>query len=191
MFIVSSAFSFFLTNCRLFSFLYLSTRSFFAGPKIHKYAIFRQFVSVWFHSYRRTDHTIYWLICFPLFFFLIFVFNGFHEQNKIRFKKNFADQEKSRWPRKILLAGIQNNKFQFPLYLIVLFTPANCLQINSIHGIIQNPRYSKLADLYLDNNSLPTVKEIEGAEWFTTFRVLSLRGNMLKQVNAPLVHGVW
>lgn len=49
--------------------------------------------------------------------------------------------------------------------------------------IIQNPQYKRIADLYLDNNSIPSVKELEGSEWFTTFRVLSLRGNSLKQVN--------
>ncbi|CAH0751388.1 unnamed protein product [Diatraea saccharalis] len=55
-------------------------------------------------------------------------------------------------------------------------------KISSIRSIVQNPQYKKLADLYLDNNSIPTVKELEGSEWFTTFRVLSLKGNMLKQI---------
>ncbi|CAH0669609.1 unnamed protein product [Chilo suppressalis] len=55
-------------------------------------------------------------------------------------------------------------------------------KISSIRAIIQNPLYKKLADLYLDNNSIPAVKELEGSEWFTTFRVLSLRGNKLKQI---------
>ncbi|XP_052747695.1 protein singed wings 2 isoform X2 [Galleria mellonella] len=54
--------------------------------------------------------------------------------------------------------------------------------INTIRSIIQNREYQKLADLYLDNNSISAVKELEGSEWFTTFRVLSLRGNMLKQI---------
>ncbi|XP_052747694.1 protein singed wings 2 isoform X1 [Galleria mellonella] len=55
-------------------------------------------------------------------------------------------------------------------------------KINTIRSIIQNREYQKLADLYLDNNSISAVKELEGSEWFTTFRVLSLRGNMLKQI---------
>lgn len=55
-------------------------------------------------------------------------------------------------------------------------------QIKTIKTMIQNPHYQKLADLYLDNNSISTVKELEGSEWFTSFRVLSLRGNLLKQV---------
>ncbi|CAG4965044.1 unnamed protein product [Parnassius apollo] len=55
-------------------------------------------------------------------------------------------------------------------------------KINTIRMIIQNPQYKKLADLYLDNNSISTVKELEGWEWFGTFRVLSLRGNLLKQI---------
>ncbi|KAM3965330.1 protein singed wings 2 [Aphomia sociella] len=55
-------------------------------------------------------------------------------------------------------------------------------KINTIRNIVQNHNYQKLADLYLDNNSISAVKELEGSEWFTTFRVLSLRGNMLKQI---------
>ncbi|KAG6456948.1 protein singed wings 2 isoform X2 [Manduca sexta] len=55
-------------------------------------------------------------------------------------------------------------------------------KINTIRGIIQNPHYTKLADLYLDNNSISAVKELEGSEWFSKFRVLSLRGNMLEQI---------
>ncbi|XP_059053887.1 protein singed wings 2 [Achroia grisella] len=55
-------------------------------------------------------------------------------------------------------------------------------KISTIRSIIQNHEYQKLADLYLDNNSISAVKELEGSEWFMTFRVLSLRGNMLKQI---------
>nr|XP_026492263.1 protein singed wings 2 isoform X1 [Vanessa tameamea] len=55
-------------------------------------------------------------------------------------------------------------------------------KLSSIRQLVQNPQYQKLVDLYLDNNSIQTVKELEGSEWFTTFRVLSLRGNMLKQI---------
>ncbi|CAB3221854.1 unnamed protein product [Arctia plantaginis] len=51
-----------------------------------------------------------------------------------------------------------------------------------MQNIISNPQYKKLVDLYLDNNSISAVKELEGTEWFTTFRVLSLRGNLLKQI---------
>nr|XP_026492264.1 protein singed wings 2 isoform X2 [Vanessa tameamea] len=56
------------------------------------------------------------------------------------------------------------------------------IRLSSIRQLVQNPQYQKLVDLYLDNNSIQTVKELEGSEWFTTFRVLSLRGNMLKQI---------
>ncbi|XP_075978043.1 protein singed wings 2 [Anticarsia gemmatalis] len=55
-------------------------------------------------------------------------------------------------------------------------------KLNTIKAIVDNPHYRKLADLYLDNNSISAVKELEGTEWFSTFRVLSLRGNMLKQI---------
>ncbi|XP_072949139.1 protein singed wings 2 [Epargyreus clarus] len=55
-------------------------------------------------------------------------------------------------------------------------------KITTIRSIVQNPQYLKLMHLYLDNNSIQAVKELEGSEWFSTFRVLSLRGNMLKQI---------
>ncbi|XP_053609974.1 protein singed wings 2 isoform X2 [Plodia interpunctella] len=55
-------------------------------------------------------------------------------------------------------------------------------KLGSISNIIHNPKYQKLVDLILDNNSVSAVKELEGSEWFNTFRVLSLRGNRLKQI---------
>ncbi|XP_063536019.1 protein singed wings 2 [Cydia strobilella] len=55
-------------------------------------------------------------------------------------------------------------------------------KIDSIGTLLQNSYYKKIADLYLDNNSLSTVKELEGSEWFNTFRLLSLKGNLLKQI---------
>lgn len=55
-------------------------------------------------------------------------------------------------------------------------------KIDTIRSIVQNSHYKRLADLYLDNNSIAAVKELEGSEWFSTFRVLSLRGNYLKQI---------
>ncbi|PZC79482.1 hypothetical protein B5X24_HaOG216262 [Helicoverpa armigera] len=55
-------------------------------------------------------------------------------------------------------------------------------KLSTIRAIVHNPQYRKLADLYLDNNSISAVKELEGTEWFSTFRVLSLRGNLLKQI---------
>ncbi|XP_052741418.1 protein singed wings 2 [Bicyclus anynana] len=55
-------------------------------------------------------------------------------------------------------------------------------KLTSIGELVQNPQYQTLMDLYLDNNSIQSVKEWEGSEWFSTFRVLSLRGNLLKQI---------
>lgn len=54
--------------------------------------------------------------------------------------------------------------------------------LSTIRAIVHNPLYKTLADLYLDNNSISAVKELEGTEWFSNFRVLSLRGNLLKQI---------
>ncbi|CAG9561931.1 unnamed protein product [Danaus chrysippus] len=55
-------------------------------------------------------------------------------------------------------------------------------KINSIRQLAQGPQYKKLMNLFLDNNSIQSVKELEGSEFFSTFRVLSLKGNMLKQI---------
>ncbi|XP_041979354.1 protein singed wings 2 [Aricia agestis] len=55
-------------------------------------------------------------------------------------------------------------------------------KISTIRHLVQNPQYRRLMDLYLDNNTIHSIKELEGTEWFTTFRVLSLRGNLLKQI---------
>ncbi|XP_026734299.1 protein singed wings 2 [Trichoplusia ni] len=55
-------------------------------------------------------------------------------------------------------------------------------KLNTIRAIVHNPQYRVLTDLYLDNNSISAVKELEGTEWFSNFRVLSLRGNYLKQI---------
>ncbi|XP_034832299.1 protein singed wings 2 [Maniola hyperantus] len=55
-------------------------------------------------------------------------------------------------------------------------------KLTSIRQLVQYPQYQSLMDLYLDNNSIQSVKELEGSEWFSTFRVMSLRGNSLKQI---------
>ncbi|CAH0715625.1 unnamed protein product, partial [Brenthis ino] len=75
---------------------------------------------------------------------------------------------------------LENPPTSIPLSTTTLRLEGN--KLNSIRQLLQNPQYKNLMDLYLDNNSIQTVKELEGWDWFYTFRVLSLRGNMLKQI---------
>lgn len=54
--------------------------------------------------------------------------------------------------------------------------------ISNLDQLITNPIYSGIHDLYLDNNLISSIRELEGAFWFSHFRVLSLKNNLLKQV---------
>lgn len=46
-----------------------------------------------------------------------------------------------------------------------------------------NPNYTTVHDLYLDDNHVRSIEGLEGTEWFTRFRILSLSGNELTQVS--------
>ncbi|KAL3272523.1 hypothetical protein HHI36_013999 [Cryptolaemus montrouzieri] len=61
-----------------------------------------------------------------------------------------------------------------------LFLQGN--EICSVSPLRTNPLYKNILDLYLDNNKIFSIEELEGAEWLTQFRVLSLRGNRLTQI---------
>ncbi|KOB76760.1 Protein singed wings 2, partial [Operophtera brumata] len=62
------------------------------------------------------------------------------------------------------------------------------ITINSIRSIVHNPLYKKLADLYLDNNTISAVKELEGTEWFTSFRIPVYAFDKALQVNNNIMH---
>lgn len=60
------------------------------------------------------------------------------------------------------------------------------LQDNDIFDLSplrDNTDYSTVHDLYLDGNHIKSIGGLEGTEWFTRFRILSLCGNELTQVN--------
>lgn len=59
------------------------------------------------------------------------------------------------------------------------------LQDNNIADLSplkDNLEYSTVHDLYLDDNHIRSIEGLEGSEWFTRFRILSLNGNELTQV---------
>lgn len=45
-----------------------------------------------------------------------------------------------------------------------------------------NPVYRRVEDLYLDDNIIESVVQLEGSSWVDRFRLLSLRGNKLTDV---------
>ncbi|KZC05469.1 PREDICTED: protein singed wings 2 [Dufourea novaeangliae] len=66
------------------------------------------------------------------------------------------------------------------------FLPANTTTLrlteNKIHDLTPlttNPAYRGVIDLYLDNNQIETIVQLEGSSWVDRFRLLSLRGNRL------------
>lgn len=54
--------------------------------------------------------------------------------------------------------------------------------IANLSKLRDNPDYSTVHDLYLDGNAVESIEGLEGTEWFTRFRILSLIGNRLTQV---------
>lgn len=54
--------------------------------------------------------------------------------------------------------------------------------ISNLEPLISNPIYRGVQDLYLDNNFIDSIEELEGVYWFSHFRVLSLSNNKLPQL---------
>ncbi|XP_043264733.1 protein singed wings 2 [Colletes gigas] len=66
------------------------------------------------------------------------------------------------------------------------FLPANTTtlrlngnKINDLTPLTTNPVYRGVVDLYLDNNLIESIVQLEGSSWVDRFRLLSLRGNKL------------
>lgn len=54
--------------------------------------------------------------------------------------------------------------------------------ITDLSPLRDNPNYSTVHDIYLDDNQIRSIEGLEGTEWFVRFRILSLRGNELTQL---------
>jgi Leucine-rich repeat (LRR) protein len=55
-------------------------------------------------------------------------------------------------------------------------------EIEDLKLLKQDPIYRKALDLYLDNNKVKSIEELEGSYWLRHFRVFSLSGNRLTEV---------
>lgn len=52
-------------------------------------------------------------------------------------------------------------------------------KISRLEPLVNNPHYSRVLDVILDNNIITSLDILEGASWLFTFRVFSLRENYL------------
>lgn len=66
------------------------------------------------------------------------------------------------------------------------FLPANTTtlyltgnKIQDLKPLTTNPVYRRVEDLYLDDNIIESIVQLEGSSWVDRFRLLSLRGNKL------------
>ncbi|CAD1471132.1 unnamed protein product, partial [Heterotrigona itama] len=66
------------------------------------------------------------------------------------------------------------------------FLPANTTtlyltgnKIKDLRPLTTNPVYRRVEDLYLDDNIIESIVQLEGSSWMDRFRLLSLRGNKL------------
>lgn len=50
-----------------------------------------------------------------------------------------------------------------------------------------NPVYQSVLDLYIDDNLVESIVELEGTNWLDHFRLLNLRGNKLIDVSYPSI----
>ncbi|XP_063974463.1 protein singed wings 2 isoform X1 [Diachasmimorpha longicaudata] len=85
-----------------------------------------------------------------------------------------------------LIAFVSTNCSHRGLREMPEFIPANTTtlwvdgnQITDLSPLLTNPVYGQVLDLYLDNNGIASINQLEGSVWFDNFRVLSLRGNKL------------
>lgn len=56
-------------------------------------------------------------------------------------------------------------------------------QISDLSPLKTNPYYKRILDIYLDDNSIESISDIDGTYWLEHFRLLSLRGNKLTAVS--------
>ncbi|XP_076291418.1 protein singed wings 2 [Lasioglossum baleicum] len=90
-----------------------------------------------------------------------------------------------------LMAFVSVNCSDRGLTEIPDFLPANTTTLrltgNKIHNLrplTSNPAYRGVIDLYLDDNQIESIVQLEGSSWLDRFRLLSLRGNGLTDLPA-------
>lgn len=69
------------------------------------------------------------------------------------------------------------------------FLPANTTtlrlignKIKDLTPLVRNPVYKQVLDLYLDENVVESIAQLDGSYWLDHFRLLSLRGNQLSDL---------
>ncbi|KAF4523876.1 hypothetical protein B566_EDAN010194 [Ephemera danica] len=75
------------------------------------------------------------------------------------------------------------------LYRLPPYLPANTTtlllsknMISDVRPLANNRHYKRVQDVFLDHNQVRSIAALEGSEWLSSFRVLSLRGNQLSQL---------
>ncbi|KAH0567556.1 protein singed wings 2 isoform X1 [Cotesia glomerata] len=88
--------------------------------------------------------------------------------------------------RSQLMAFITVNCSYLGLSEMPKFIPENTTKlylngnkISDLSPLIENPVYRQVLDLYLDDNSIGSIAQLDGSYWLEHFRLFSLRGNKL------------
>ncbi|XP_034949510.1 protein singed wings 2 isoform X2 [Chelonus insularis] len=99
--------------------------------------------------------------------------------------------------QKHLMAFITVNCSYLGLTELPKYLPANTTRlyllgnkITDLSPLITNPIYRQVVDLYLDDNCINSIAQLEGSYWLEHFRVFSLRGNKLYDLPAYALENV-
>ncbi|GLV33899.1 swi2 [Carabus blaptoides fortunei] len=76
--------------------------------------------------------------------------------------------------------GLKKYPEALPLNTTTLLLKGN--KIENLEALINNKFYRNVVDVYLDNNLITSIDDLEGGHWLLQFRVFSLKGNKLTQV---------
>ena len=77
-------------------------------------------------------------------------------------------------------SGIVDLPRKLPVNTTTLLLNKN--NVTDIQPLIHNKIYDNIIDVYLDYNRVKNIDCLEGSTWLKKFRVLSLKGNHLTQV---------
>lgn len=77
--------------------------------------------------------------------------------------------------------GFYNFPKKLPRYTNVLFLDHN--HVSSLDALcFKNSTYTNVHDIYLDYNQISSAAVLDNCAWFESFRVLSLKGNLLERI---------
>lgn len=90
----------------------------------------------------------------------------------------------------VITVNCSNQRLKEMPSVLPVNTTTLLLQRNNISNLLpltHNKVYANIADIYLDENQVTSIDNLEGAQWLKMFRVLSLRGNKLKEVEMKFI----